>query len=464
MSSQVTIFGQIARHNEPVFWGRITVSRETGRIVSVERGMVFTADHTFGPECVIFAGFGDVHIHAREDNTGQHVHKEDYTTAAAAALNGGVVHVSAMPNTPDPVTGGQQLQWHRNRVRELDLPVVILNYLGVDGTTRPLGKKGEYPYKCYFGKSVGTLTVTYAGELDEILEHYQGEYVSFHVEYEPIVQMSAGGETHSDRRPRECVMEGLRLLLTLIEKHKIKAKLCHWSLGRESFKLIAEYRARGCKIVLEVSPLHLWFNRRMADAQPSLWLQIQMNPAIQEPEDQLDLIEGLRTAFIDFLANDHASHTEEEKYSAFEVFKNQFRGKTNKQVAEIIRKNSPDLFHEYCKKNGHSGAPWLDTHALICCWLMIEHGFTTQDIARVAAYNPGVFVNRFLPAQFPDRDFGKGFGDVAVDYMGSFTVLNLEGSTTVVRENLKTKVGWSPLEGLTLPGRLEAVFIEGVRH
>ncbi|MGL5097993.1 MAG: amidohydrolase family protein, partial [Planctomycetia bacterium] len=62
-------------------------------------------DHAFGDDCLIFAGMGDVHIHAREDVTGREMHKESFSTAAAAALNGGVVHVADMPNNPAaPVT------------------------------------------------------------------------------------------------------------------------------------------------------------------------------------------------------------------------------------------------------------------------------------------------------------------------------------------------------------------------
>ncbi len=461
---KTTIYGHLVRVPELPFWGRVTIDLQIGLITKIERGEHLEADHMFGGDCLIFAGLGDVHDHLREDNTGKQNYKEDYTTGAAAALHGGVVHVSAMPNTVDPVIGGQQFQWHRNRVRELDHPVVILNYIGVDATTRPLGKAGEYPYKVYFGKSVGTLTVTYGDELDTILGHYREERVSFHVEYEPIVQMSVGGRTHSDRRPVECVNEGLRLLLPLIEKHGIKAKLCHWSTGGKSFEIIAEYRARGCDIELEVSPLHLYFDTSMTDEDPSLWMKVQMNPAIQAPQHRSDLIKGLKNGFIQYLANDHAPHTEEEKFSAFGQFKNQFPGKTNKEIADIVRDNSPDLFAEICVRNNTSGAPWLDTHGLICCWLMREHGFTPQDIARVASYNPGVFVNRFLPFQFLDRDFGKGFGDLAEGYMGSLTVLNTKKETVVDRKDLKTKVGWSPLEGETLPGAVEAVFIAGVRY
>ncbi len=460
----ITIAGRIARHSEPVFWGRITIDDNSGFITLVERGENLQASHVFGADCIIFAGLGDVHDHFREDNTGKQNYKEDYTTGADAALNGGVVHASAMPNTPEPITGGQQFHWHRNRVRELNHPVVILNYIGIDGSSRPLGNTGEYPYKCYFGKSVGPLSVIFASELDTILSHYRGEYVSLHVEYEPIVIMHADGKTHSDRRPVECVYEGLRLLLPLIEKYRIKAKLCHWSVGGDSFSLIEEYRARGCEIELEVSPLHLWFDTSMTDKDPSLWTTIQMNPAIQGLAHKHQLLYGLKTGFIQYLATDHAPHTEEEKFSAFASFSRQFPGKSNREIAEIIRGNNVELFHDICCRNNHSGAPWLDTYGPICVWLMKEHAFMPEDIARVAAFNPGNFVNRFLPAQFPGRNFGKGFGEVAEGFMGSLTVLNTNKPTVIERPNLKSKVGWSPLEGETLPGTVEAVFIEGKRY
>src|ERR1700759_1614013 len=75
--------------------------------VRIENGLIAavgpnlgTPDHRFGDECLIFAGMGDIHIHAREDVTGKETHKETFATAAAAALHGGVVHVADMPNNP----------------------------------------------------------------------------------------------------------------------------------------------------------------------------------------------------------------------------------------------------------------------------------------------------------------------------------------------------------------------------
>ncbi len=57
-------------------------------------------DVEFGDDCLIFAGMGDIHIHARDDPSGKEAYKEDFCTASAAALHGGVVHVADMPNNP----------------------------------------------------------------------------------------------------------------------------------------------------------------------------------------------------------------------------------------------------------------------------------------------------------------------------------------------------------------------------
>src|SRR4029077_6443863 len=60
------------------------------------------ADVQFSDECLIFAGMGDIHIHARDDVSEAETYKEDFCTAARAAINGGVVHVADMPNNRIP--------------------------------------------------------------------------------------------------------------------------------------------------------------------------------------------------------------------------------------------------------------------------------------------------------------------------------------------------------------------------
>src|SRR5688572_11319455 len=75
--------------------------------VAIENGVITAvgdnlgrATHVFGDDCLIFAGMGDIHIHAREDVTRKETHKETFACASAAALHGGVLHVADMPNNP----------------------------------------------------------------------------------------------------------------------------------------------------------------------------------------------------------------------------------------------------------------------------------------------------------------------------------------------------------------------------
>ncbi len=421
---------------DQIFSGQIRVV--DGLITDIGENLG-TPDYRFDDTCVIFPGMGDIHIHAREDAGGTQNYKEDYDTCCAAASHGGVVHVAAMPNTPEPLINSERLAWHRKRVANLS--VSILNYAGVGPGTKPLSE--HVPYKVYTGPSVGPLFFKSETELRETLQHYRGKPVSFHVEDYDILKASEGKKTHDQRRPKSCVLTALRYVLALIEEFDLKAKLCHWSCGKESLELIKEHRANGFDTTIEVSPLHLYFDTDLLREKPELWPYVQMNPSLQSREDRLDLIAALKEGFIDFIATDHAPHTLDEKFVQFKTIGEENPEDNYKQLlVEDI-----DLCRELCCKNGTSGTPQLDTYAVFATWLIAEHGFTLQDIARVCCENPGNFVTEFYSGP------GK-FGKIAQGYYGSFTIMNLNEPTLVQREDIKSKAGWSPFEGVTFPGKL----------
>src|SRR5580692_4268923 len=139
---------------------------EAGVIVAVGPDLG-SPDHVFGDDCLIFAGMGDVHIHAREDVTGRDAYKETFATAAAAALHGGVVHVADMPNNPAAPIDDASYAAKENLVCRAALSVVFTLYAGVGPGTRPLQRR--VPYKAYMGPSVGDLFFTSLEELDRTL-------------------------------------------------------------------------------------------------------------------------------------------------------------------------------------------------------------------------------------------------------------------------------------------------------
>src|SRR5207244_10320950 len=128
--------------------------------------------HHFSDDCLIFAGMGDVHIHARQDVTGRDNYKETFATAAAAALHGGVLHVADMPNNPAAPVDDASYAAKEALLAAAKPPITFTLYAGIGPGTRPLPRR--VPYKAYMGPSVGDLFFRSLEQLDETLAAYGG--------------------------------------------------------------------------------------------------------------------------------------------------------------------------------------------------------------------------------------------------------------------------------------------------
>jgi dihydroorotase len=296
--------------------------------------------------------------------------------------------------------------------------VHVTLYAGIGPGTRPLAR--HVPYKAFMGPSVGDLFFASQEQLEGVISEYRGRNVSFHCEDPAILRESSGEPTHEQRRPARAEITATEFALYLIERYELVGKLCHYST-KDGLTKIAAAKARGVRVTAEATPHHLFFDDSMLTEENRLWLQ--MNPPLRGPGDRLALIEALRTGMVDYIATDHAPHTLEEKLQ------------------------------------GVSGVPHLDTYGAFATWLMHEHHFTAQDIARVCAYNPGRFVREFLAASF-----GKGFGVIEPGYVGSLTILQPNAPLLIERKDQRTKCGWSPFEGYTMPGRVLYTVLQGKIH
>src|SRR5579872_5582565 len=137
-------------------------------------------DYEFGGDSLIFAGMGDIHIHARDDVSEAETYKEDFSTAAQAALNGGVVHVADMPNNRIAPIDDASYRGKQKHLQARNVPIQVTLYAGIGPSTRPLSF--AVPYKVYMGHSVGDLFFTTLEDLDRVLANYRGCDVSFHCE------------------------------------------------------------------------------------------------------------------------------------------------------------------------------------------------------------------------------------------------------------------------------------------
>ncbi len=417
--------------------GRVEIGSD-GLILSVTKETGH-ADLVLKDE-LIFPGFIDLHVHARECADHSWDYKEDFISASEAAINGGVVCFCDMPNNPvAPVT---DLSYNEKSKLVHKAKVEVVLYAGIGPKTKPLSK--NVPYKVFMGPSVGDLffsqlkpstnsrrasdeallarrSFSEGGaksdkniSLEEVIKNYHGQNISFHCEDPAILEANKNQPTHEQKRPQSAENSAVDFALSIIEKYNITAKICHCSTVEGMQKIIAA-KKRGVKVTCEVTPHHLFFDETLLNNANHQVLQV--NPPIRQTKDnRLALIEMLKNGDIDYLATDHAPHTWEEK------------------------------------EKGTSGMPHLDTYGSFATWLIKEHNFTASDAMRVCSYNPGMFVNQFTSVKY---------GKIEVGYVGSLSILDLNQPIKIEKTVLKTKCGWSPFEGIQFPGRVIKTIVKG---
>lgn len=390
---------------------RIEIDQTSGLItkVGVPTGV---ADVILKNE-IIFPGFIDLHVHAREDAGHTQDYKEDFITAGFASINGGVVAFAEMPNNPIPPIDDVSYEIKNNLAKKSAVPVLL--YAGIGRNTKPLVKK--VPYKVFMGPSIGDLFFTSNEELEKVLEKYKNQYVSFHCEDPKILEENKTASSHEAKRPPKAEISAVDFALKLIEKYNLFGKICHCSTI-EGINKIIDAKRRGINVTVEVTPHHLYFSTEGGSASPgNVDKMLQVNPPIrQTKENRLALISLLKNGDIDYLATDHAPHT----------------------IAE--------------KEKGISGLTHLDTYGPFVTWLMQEHNFTAEEIFRVCSKNPANFLNNFLK---------ESYGKIKEGYVGSLTIIDLNKSIKITKDILKTKCGWSPFEGVTFSGSVHMTIIKG---
>jgi len=387
---------------------RIEIDRNTGLIRAVGKPEG-KADLLLGDGALVLPGPFDLHVHAREDPSGNQNYKEDFRSAGEAAIHGGVTAIADMPNNPHPPVDDETYRKKREIARSC--PVDVLLYAGIGPRTEPLSI--PVPYKVFLGPSIGELFFEEEEALRQALSRYRGRWVAFHAEHPDILKKHRDRPTHAGRRPGEAEVKAVQLALQLAGEFDLKAHICHVSTAGA----IAEIRAArrgGLEVTCEVTPHHLFFDLEGIGSHPRPGY-LQCNPPIRPREDRLALLKALRGGEIDLLASDHAPHSLEEK------------------------------------ERGISGMPHLDTSGPFLFWLHGE-GISWEALSRAAAENPGRIASLFLPERFGLLEEGA---------VGSLTILDASRPVTIERSALRTRSGWSPFEGFTFPGRVSHTIVRG---
>jgi len=374
----------------------------------------------------LLPGIIDGQVHFRDPGL---THKGDLHSESKAAIAGGITSFIDMPNTVPNVLTVQILA----DKYELASQKSLANYaffLGVNGdnideiintdTSEIMGVSDD---GLYFTKK-GNLLADNPATMEKLFANCKS-IVAIHSEKEQIVEENEiiYGAQYGEDVPIEChplirseraCFEATKRAIDLANKHKARLHILHLTTEAETHLFRNDIPLKEKNITTEVSVHHLWFSDK--DYQ-RLGTLIKWNPAIKTEKDKKGLLKALLDDRIDLVTTDHAPHTLEEKQKPY--------------------------------FQSMSGAPMVQ-HSLNCMLAFYKQGLISlEKIVEKMCHNPAILY----------RIEKRGF--IKEGYYADLTLVDLNSTWTVTKDNILYKCGWSPLEGTTFQTKVIQTFVNG---
>ena len=379
-------------------------------------------------ESYVLPGVVDTHVHTRSEPA------EGITRCTAAAVAGGVTTIADMPY--DEPSAVPDFETFRRKVADVANEAVA--DVALYGTIRKEGGLDEIERLAAAGACAFKLSTYESDPIrfpripdGEMLDAFRriaatGLPVAVHCENQDIVDRAsararAAGATepmaHCRTRPPVSETEAVARVLELAHDAGVRVHIVHASVPR-SFDLVERYRRDGVRATAETCIQYLVLDE---SAMERLGPFGKINPPLRRREDVDSLWRYLGTGRIDQVTSDHAPWS--------------LAHKTNRK----------DIF-----ANG-SGAPGVET----LLPLLFDAGvasdrITITDLAR-------------LLCEHPARNFGlfprKGVLLPGSD--GDVVVFDPRAAWTVRGADLRSAVGWTPYEGMSLRGRVDVTVVRG---
>jgi dihydroorotase len=373
----------------------------------------------------LLPGCIDDQVHFREPGL---THKATIYTESKAAVAGGVTSFMEMPNTQPPAFT-QELLEDKYRIASHSS---LANYSFFMGTSNDNveevmktndNKNDVCGVKIFMGSSTGNLLVDNYLTLEKIFG--QSELlIATHCEDEQMIRENLyklqsekkvlDASDHPVIRNAEECFESSFKAIQLARKHNSRLHILHISTEKELQLFTNMIPLKDKRITAEVCVHHLHFT---SDDYGRLGNLIKCNPAIKAPYNREALWNALLEDRLDVIATDHAPHTWDEKNEPYE--------------------------------KAHAGIP-LVQHSLVLMLRYFKQGRISLE--KIAEKMSHAVADCF---QIKER------GYIREGYFADLVIVDLNESTTVTKENILYKCGWSPFQGETFPARVTHTFVSG---
>ena len=387
-----------------------------------ERGRVIEIN---GEGKHLLPGAIDDQVHFREPGL---THKATIYSESKAAIAGGVTSFMEMPNTIPNALTVDLLEDKYEVAKETSLANYSF-FMGVSNSNAEEVlkvnklKNDICGVKIFMGASTGNMLVDNYGTLEKIFRESE-LLIATHCEDEKIIKenyerlkQSKGQLSAADHpliRDENACYESSLAAIQIAKKYNSRLHILHISTEKELQLFGNMQPLKDKRITAEVCVHHLHFT---SDDYERLGYKIKCNPAIKAPNNKEALWKALRDDRLDVIATDHAPHLLSEKEGNYE--------------------------------HAHAGLP-LVQHPLL---LMLDY------------YKQGVIslekIVEKMSHAVAECFHIKERGYIREGYFADLVVVDLQATTTVSKENILYKCGWSPLEGTTFPAAIEKTFVNG---
>jgi len=371
--------------------------------------------------CYLLPGVIDEHVHFRDPGLTQ---KADILTESIAAIAGGVTSIIDMPNTTPQTTSLEALEQKQQLLDEK----CVVNHACFFGATNNnyelLGQLNRHRVpgvKLFMGSSTGNMLVDRKESLKRIFGGTD-QIIMAHCEDQDIIKKNTAkyrceGEVpiwkHRLIRSSEACYQSTALAVKLASEAGARLHVAHVSTARE-LALFSNAPMYQKKITAEACIAHLMFSD---EDYATLGALIKCNPAIKRKADRESLRSALLNGKIDTIATDHAPHLLSDK-----------QGGALKAA---------------------SGMPMVQ-FSLPCMLELVNEGVLPIE----------VLVEKMCHA--PARLFGiDRRGYLQEGYQADLVLVRPGSKWTITPEIIKSKCGWSPLEGKEFHWKVEKTFCNG---
>lgn len=374
---------------------------------------------------LILPGCIDDQVHFREPGL---THKADIRSESRAAVAGGITSFMEMPNTV-PNTLTQALLEDKYQTASQNSLANYSFFMGAsnDNIEEVLktNKRDVCGIKIFMGSSTGNMLVDNETTLTGLFSRVQPMLIATHCEDEATIQHNiqiyrkkygddVPVECHPLIRSAEACYISSSMAVGLAKKYGTRLHILHISTEKELSLFENNLPLEQKLITAEACVHHLWFSDQDYKEKGNL---IKWNPAVKSVTDRDAIWKALLDNRIDVVATDHAPHTIEEKSQSY--FK------------------------------APSGGP-LVQHALLAMLEKSKEGkISIERVVEKMAHAPATLF------KIEDR------GYIREGYHADLVIINPSKGITVSKDNVLSKCGWSPFEGINFSYSIDSTYVNG---